>query len=108
MLYALIGSGLLGALSTAFLLWRKSVVETSLAECRGQLKSSQDTANRALEELASQASAYQDQLARQRDQISTLRTQRDQAIEALAKGVTPGSIVDLLRGTANTALAKKP
>lgn len=93
MLYAFLGSTLLGALSTAFLLWRKSVVEKRLAVCQGEKKAAQDTANRALSELADRQKVFSEQLQRQREQIETLRIQRDEAIAKLP----PGTIADLLR-----------
>lgn len=97
MLYALIGTGLLGALATAFLLWRKSVVETELADTKGKLTSSQTEAQQLKSELALRVTAYAEQLINLNDQITTLRKQRDEAIETLAKNGTPGSLTDLLR-----------
>lgn len=96
MLYALIGTGLLGALSTMFLLWRKSVVEKKLAVSEAERKDAQDRANRAPSELVERQKAFDDQLARQREQIDTLRKQRDEAIDELSKGAVPGSIANIL------------
>lgn len=93
MLYAFLGSALLGALSTAFLLWRKSVVEKKLVKSEAERKTAQDEANRALSELSERQKVFDDQLARQRDEIETLRKQRDEAIDKLPSG----SIADLLR-----------
>lgn len=97
MLAAFIVSLLAGSLSTALLLWRKSVVEKSLAESRATEKLATEAARRSQEELGLRAKAYEDQLSRQRDQLETLRKQRDQAIETLATSGKPGSITDLIR-----------
>ena len=97
MLYAFLGSTLLGALSSAFLLWRKSVLETKLAKSQASDKDAQERANRAVSELELQSKAFQDQLSRQRDQLETLRVQRDQAIDALAKSGAPGALLGVLR-----------
>ncbi len=97
MLYAFLGSLSLGGLATALLLWRKSVVEKALVASQASEKDAQDRANRALSELELQRSAFTDQLARSASQLETVRIQRDQAISALAKSTTPGSIAELLR-----------
>lgn len=97
MLYAFLGSTLLGALSTALLLWRKSVVEKKLVQSQAREEAAVGQAKRAVDELGARSKAYEDQLSRQRDQIDTLRKQRDQAIDSLAKSETPGAIGELLR-----------
>ncbi len=97
MLYALIGTGLLGALSTALLLWRKSVVETELADTKGRLTLAQNAATSATVEISMRAKAYAEQLVSLNNQISTIRTERDQAIDELAKTGAPGSLTNLLR-----------
>jgi len=93
MLYALIGSGLVGALSTALLLWRKSVLETKLAKSLAIGEASQKLANELLENVK----LLKDQLDRKDNQIKVLEKQRDQAIEELAKHGAHGSLLSLLR-----------
>lgn len=97
MLYVFLGSTLLGALSTVFLLWRKSVVEKALVQSQDATKTAQDSANRALSELKLRAETFQDQLKRQTDQIDTIRKQRDEALRQMVKSGTPGSVAELLR-----------
>lgn len=97
MLYALIGTGLVGALAVAFLLWRRSVLETALAKSQASEKNALEASQRALDELKNRTEAFENQLGRQRDQIETLRIQRDKAITALANTGNPGDIADLLR-----------
>jgi hypothetical protein len=97
MLYLFLGSTLLGSLSTAILLWRKSVVETELAKSQASDKDSQERANRAVEELGSRSKAYEDQLQLQRNQVDQLRKERDIALDALAKNLGTGSVAELLR-----------
>lgn len=106
MLYAFLGSTLLGALSTALLLWRKSVVEKKLVGSQASEKSAVELAGRTLDELNARTKTFEDQLARQRDQVDTLRKQRDEAIDALAKSATPGAIGNLLRN--KNAKARNP
>lgn len=97
MLYAFLGSTLLGALSTALLLWRKSVVEKKLVASQASEKAALDASQRALSELGTRTQTFEDQLSRQREQVDTLRKQRDEAIDALAKANIPGAIGNLLR-----------
>jgi len=104
MLYALIGSSLLGALASALLLWRKSVAEKALAECRGQLSSSQSeaqTAKQALQGAMQTALAREAQLnekiSRANAELQTVKGQRDEAISKLPAG----SIADILRAHAS-------
>lgn len=94
MIYAFLGSTLLGALSTALLLWRKSVVEKKLVASQAEKKFAVELAGRSVDELTARTNAFEDQLSRQRNQIETLRKQRD---EALNKLTTPGAIGSLLR-----------
>jgi Flp pilus assembly protein TadB len=97
MLYLFLGSTLLGSLSTALLLWRKSVVQTELSKSQASDKDSQERANRAVEELGTRSKAYEDQLQLQRNQVDQLRKERDFALDALAKNTGAGSIAELLR-----------
>ena len=105
MLYALIGSSLLGALASAFLLWRKSVAETQLAQVKGQLSSSQNeaqTAKQALQEVTATALAREAQLnekiSRANAELQTVKGQRDEAISK----IPAGSIADILRAHASS------
>lgn len=97
MIYAFLGSTLLGCLSTALLLWRKSVVEKKLAESQAERERAVDTANRCLDELNARTNIMNDQLKREQDLVKTIRKQRDEALDKLAKASVPGSIGSLLR-----------
>lgn len=105
MLYAFLiatGTTLLGAVATALLLWRKALVEKSLAETQAQLKASQIEAQSATAELATRAKDYQDKTSRAVDELATVKDQRDKALAQLAKTGAPGSITDLLRLQTNS------
>ncbi len=95
MLYALIGSGLFGALSTAFLLWRKSVVETKLSEARAIGREAILGKQEALMELVTRQNAFDKQLALQTSQLETIKAQRDAALKAITGA--PGSIAELIK-----------
>lgn len=97
MLYAFLGSTLLGALSSALLLWRKSVAEKKLAESQALGRDYLGQMTRSLDELTRRSAAYEDQLARQRDVIETIRKQRDEAIDELVKRDVNGAFANLLR-----------
>lgn len=97
MLYAFLGSTLVGALAVALLLWRNALLKRDLAEERASKKAALEQSQRALDELQLRGETFADQLARQREQIDTLRTQRDAAITKLEASGAPGSITDILR-----------
>jgi len=97
MLYAFLGSSLLGSLAVVFLLWRKSVVEGDLSTTREQLKTSQDQVNRAMSEMTAQQVSYTDQLARVNAELLAVKGQRDQALDSLAKAGSSGALGGMLR-----------
>jgi len=108
MLYALGGSLLLGALSTAFLLWRKARVEKALVASQAREKAALTTAETAMEEMAKRQEIYVDQLMRRDETITLIRKQRDEALEKLVKTGSPGSVLDLLRAHTLPQAPHKP
>ncbi len=95
MLYALIGSGLLGALSTAFLLWRKSIVETKLANAQAIGRAASLAELRTSAELLARQADFAKKLASSDAQIDSLRTQNANLLKALANA--PGTVAELIR-----------
>lgn len=97
MLYAFLGSALIGALSAAILLWRKAVVEKERDLLKVLLKGAQETNAETIKALLSNQDIYAGELASRDSQITTLRKQRDEAIDKLVKSGSPGSVGSVLR-----------
>ncbi len=104
MLYAFLGSAFLGALASALLLWRKSVVEKTLAEVRGQLLEARNEAEgwkqsyqMSVDAVVKREAQLGDKLVRVETELQTVKDQRNVALEKLVKSGAPGSIADLLR-----------
>ena len=82
MLYALLGSLLLGGLSLTWALWQKAKVETELAEIIGKFRMSNADNLKLLEHL----SVFAKQLQSSKDQIETLEKERDNALSQIPDG----------------------
>lgn len=93
MLYAFLGSSLLGALTAAWLLWRKGRVETALADATNAL----GIANINIQGWKESYALLQDQLSRSQEDTQTVKAQRDAYLKELTDAGTPGVFADLLR-----------
>lgn len=104
MLYAFIGSTLLGALASAFLLWRKAVADKALAEAQDELRTVQAASNgwkanyeTCVDRAGKISAELNDQIARANSELQTVKGQRDEALKQLANSGKPGAITDILR-----------
>lgn len=95
MLYALIGS--LGAGGILFVLWRKAKAEARAKLSQALFDQAVEDSARWQEELADQQEAYRVQLDRRDSEIQVLKAQRKQALDALEKSSSPGSLRTALR-----------
>lgn len=108
MLYAFLGSTLLGALASALLLWRKSVVETALKACQIDLLAARNSAEGWKISYESMIKFHQDfenqlndKLTRVGSELTLVKGQRDAALDKLVQVGAPGAIAELLRTHAN-------
>jgi hypothetical protein len=97
MLYALLGSILVGVLGSALLAWRKARSDGELGQVKAELTHARQSEARAVSELLQERADRADEKLRTENQLLTIRTQRDEALAKLATTGAPGSIADLLR-----------
>lgn len=97
MLYALLGTLLLGGLSTLYLLWRKSQVEGDLRETQQKLVIANNAANSWEISYNLLKKTSDDKLARANQELATVKGQNDDLLKALEKSGNPGVFAELLQ-----------
>ena len=107
MTYALLASLVAGALSTLYLLWRKSQVEGELGKTKSDLLLKTNEAKGWKISYDILKKSTDDQLARKDNEIQTLETQNAEYLEALEKSGSPGVFAELLQKR-NTSGIPKP
>lgn len=97
MLYAFLGSFLLGSLTTVFVLWRKSQVETKLRGVEKDLSAAQKEIKDWKQSSDSLKSEYNNLVDHANAQVAQLQKDKEDLLNALEKSGKPGVFADLLR-----------